>query len=169
MLQSEQLDTTLVLAANDQIAAGLLIQRLPMQGTGNLAGSMVSKENEDEIGLNEHYNRIAILAGSLKKEELLTLDVETILHRLFWEEQITRFEPMQGDTAPHFACSCSRERVGRMIVSLGREEAESILSERADIEVACEFCGVQYRFDAVDAAQLFTAPVQQAPGGLEPH
>lgn len=169
MLQSEQLDTTLVLAANDQIAAGLLIQRLPMQGTGNLAGSMVSKENEDEIGLNEHYNRIAILAGSLKKEELLTLDVETILHRLFWEEQITRFEPMHGDTAPHFACSCSRERVGRMIVSLGREEAESILSERADIEVACEFCGVQYRFDAVDAAQLFTAPVQQAPGGLEPH
>ncbi len=169
MLQSEQLDTTLVLAANDQIAAGLLIQRLPMQGTGNLAGSMVSKENEDEIGLNEHYNRIAILASSLKKEELLTLDVETILHRLFWEEQITRFEPMQGDTAPHFACSCSRERVGRMIVSLGREEAESILSERADIEVACEFCGVQYRFDAVDAAQLFTAPVQQAPGGLEPH
>jgi molecular chaperone Hsp33 len=169
MLQSEQLDTTLVLAANDRIAAGLLIQRLPMQGTGNLAGSMVSKENEDEIGLNEHYNRIAILAGSLKKEELLTLDVETILHRLFWEEQITRFEPMQGDTAPHFACSCSRERVGRMIVSLGREEAESILSERADIEVACEFCGVQYRFDAVDAAQLFTAPVQQAPGGLEPH
>ena len=169
MLQSEQLDTTLVLAANDQIAAGLLIQRLPMKGTGNLAGSMVSKENEDEIGLNEHYNRIAILAGSLKKEELLTLDVETILHRLFWEEQITRFEPMHGDTAPHFACSCSRERVGRMIVSLGREEAESILSERADIEVACEFCGVQYRFDAVDAAQLFTAPVQQAPGGLEPH
>jgi len=169
MLQSEQLDTTLVLAANDQIAAGLLIQRLPMQGTGNLAGSMVSKENEDEIGLNEHYNRIAILASSLKKEELLTLDVETILHRLFWEEQITRFEPLQGDTAPRFACSCSRERVGRMIVSLGREEAESILSERADIEVACEFCGVQYHFDAVDAAQLFTAPVQQAPGGLEPH
>ena len=53
---------------------------------------------------------------------------------------------------------------------LGREEAESILSERADIEVACEFCGVQYRFDAIDAAQLFTAPlVLHVPGGLEPH
>jgi molecular chaperone Hsp33 len=170
MLQSEQLDTTLVLAANDQVAAGLLIQRLPMQGTDNLSGSMVSKENEDQIGLNEHYNRIAILASSLKREELLTLDVDTILHRLFWEESITRFEPLQGDTAPRFACSCSRERVGRMIVSLGREEAESILTERADIEVACEFCGVQYRFDAVDAAQLFTAPaVLQTPEGSGPH
>lgn len=169
MLQSEQLDTTLVLAANDQVAAGLLIQRLPLEGVGNLAGSMVSKENEDEIGLNEHYNRIAILASSLKRDELLTLDVETILHRLFWEEQITRFEPLAGDSAPRFACSCSRERVGRMIVGLGREEAESILSERADIEVACEFCGVQYRFDPVDAAQLFTAAVQQVPGGAAPH
>ena len=169
MLQSEQLDTTLVLAANDQIAAGLLIQRLPMQGSGNLAGSMVSQENEDEIGLNEHYNRIAILASSLKRDELLTLDVDTILHRLFWEEQITRFEPLQGDTAPRFACSCSRERVGKMIVGLGREEAESILAERADIEVTCEFCFVQYRFDPVDAAQLFTAAVQTLDGGSVSH
>ena len=169
MLQSEQLDTTLVLAANEQVAAGLLIQRLPIAGSGNLAGSMVSQENEDQIGLNEHYNRIAVLASSLQREELLTLDVDTILRRLFWEEQITRFEPQQGEAGPRFACSCSRERVGRMIVGLGQAEAASILSERADIEVACEFCGVQYRFDAVDAAQLFTAPVVQSPGGSTPH
>jgi len=164
MLQSEQLDTTLILAANDEVAAGLLIQRLPLEGSGNLAGSMVSRENEDQIGLNEHYQRIAILARTLKREELLTLDVETILRRLFWEEQMTRFEPLVGERAPRFSCTCSRERVGKMIVSLGREEAESILTERPDIEVACEFCGVQYRFDAVDAALLFTAPAQLAQG-----
>lgn len=34
-----------------------------------------------------------MLAGTLKREELLTLDVDTILRRLFWEEPITRFEP----------------------------------------------------------------------------
>lgn len=164
MLQSEQLDTTLVLAANDTIAAGLLIQRLPMAGSANLAGSMVSKENEDQIGLNEHYNRIAVLAASLKREELLNLDVDTILRRLFWEESLTRFEPLQGDTAPRFVCNCSRDRVGKMIVGLGREEAEDILSERGNIEVGCEFCGVQYHFDAVDAAQLFTASARLASG-----
>ena len=169
MLQSEQLDTTLVLAADDQVAAGLLIQRLPMAGTGNLAGSMVSQENEDQIGRNEDYNRISMLAKTLKREELLQLDVETVLRRLFWEEQITRFIPLAGDTAPKFACSCSRERVGRMIVGLGAAEAESILSERPDIEVACEFCGQQYRFDAIDAAQLFTDALQKAPGGNLAH
>lgn len=169
MLQSEQLDTTLVLAADGNVAAGLLIQRLPMAGAGNLAGSMVSRDNEDQIGLNEHYNRIAILARSLKAEELLQLDVDTVLHRLFWEEPLTRFEPLIGPSAPRFACSCSRERVAKMIVSLGREEAQSILSEREDIEVGCEFCGVQYRFDAVDAAQLFTDAAQLLQGNAGPH
>jgi molecular chaperone Hsp33 len=169
MLQSEQLDTTLVLAANDTVAAGLLIQRLPMAGVGNLAGSMVSKENEDQIGVNEHYNRIAVLASSLKREELLTLDVDTILRRLFWEEQITRFEPMVGPTAPRFSCNCSRERVGKMIHALGQEEVEEILTERGDVEVACEFCGVQYRFDPVDAAQLFTDAARLAQSGPDVH
>lgn len=165
MLQSEQLDTTLVLAADANVAAGLLIQRLPMAGSANLAGSMVSKENEDAIGRNEDYRRISILARSLKAEELLTLDVDTILRRLFWEESLTRFEPLTGAQGPRFACNCSRERVGRMIVGLGQEEAASILQERADIEVGCEFCGLQYRFDPVDAAQLFTDPLQQSGGG----
>jgi molecular chaperone Hsp33 len=159
MLQSEQLDTTLVLAADSKVAAGLLIQRLPLEGEGNLAGSNVSKANEDEIGLNEHYNRISILAASLKREELLELDVDTILRRLFWEEKVLRFEP----ETPRFACTCSRERVGNMIRGLGQDEAEGIVAERGAIDVGCDFCGQQYRFDAVDAAQLFTAPGDQPP------
>ena len=169
MLQSEQLDTTLVLAADGSIAAGLLIQRLPIAGANNLAGSMVSQDNEDQIGLNEHYNRISILAKSLKREELLTLDVETILRRLFWEESLTRFEPLQGDAAPRFVCTCSRERVARMIVGLGQEEVDSIVAERGDVEVGCEFCGAQYRFDAVDAAQLFVAPEFRGETDLSAH
>ncbi len=155
MLQSEQLDTTMVLAANDKVAAGLLIQRIPMQGAGNLEGnlpgSMVSKRNEDEIGLNEHYNRLAVFAASLKQEELLTLNANEILHRLFWEEAVIRYEPLPVK----FACTCSRERVSNMILSLGQAEVEGILAERGDVEVSCEFCGQQQRFDPVDAAQIF--------------
>jgi len=159
MLQSEQLDTKLVLAADNKVAAGLLIQRLPVAGEGNLAGSLVSQAKEDEIGLNEDFNRISILAGSLTREELLELDSDAILHRLFWEEKLMRFEPQ----TPHFACTCSRERVANMIRGLGREEAEGILAERGEIDVGCEFCGQQYRFDAVDAAQIFTSPGDQPP------
>ena len=159
MLQSEQLDTTLVLAADDKTAAGLLIQRLPIKGEGNLAAK-ASMADEDEIGRNEDYNRISILAASLKSEELLQLDADTILRRLFWEEKLIRLETL----APSFACSCSRDRVSNMIRSLGADEVESILSERNDVEVGCDFCGLQYRFDAVDAAQIFTSVDKQVPG-----
>ncbi|HJV96219.1 MAG TPA: Hsp33 family molecular chaperone HslO, partial [Albitalea sp.] len=159
MLQSEQLDTKLVLAANDEVAAGLLIQRLPVEGSGNLAG----QRNEDEIGLNEAYKRIALLAGTLTREELLTLDADTILHRLFWEEPLLRFEPLAGATGPRFACSCSRERVGRMLKSLGRDEIDGIVVEQGRVEIACDFCGTKYHFDAVDVGELFTAMLNQPP------
>ena len=159
MLQSEQLDTRLILAADGNVAAGLLIQRLPVKGQGNLEGQASRQANEDEIGQNEDYQRIAMLAGTLKSEELLTLDVDTILHRLFWQEPITRFEPL----TPSFACSCSRERVGNMLRSLGTDEIESIIAERGQVDVACEFCGAQYGFDPVDAAQIFTHQLRQPP------
>ena len=164
MLQSEQLDTTLVLAANDTTAAGLLIQRLPIKGEGNLAAK-ASMEDEDEIGRSEDYNRISILAASLTPDELLNLDAETILRRLFWEEKLVRFEPL----TPSFACSCNRERVSNMIRSLGTEEVESILAERGEVEVGCDFCGEQYRYDAVDAAHIFTSAEAQPPAPSSLH
>ena len=159
MLQSEQLDTRLVLEANDEVAAGLLIQRLPVEGAGNLEGSAV-RRNEDDIGLNENFNRIAMLAATLTREELLSLPAERILHRLFWEETLRVFEP----ETPRFACTCSRDRVRNMLRGLGREESDSLIAERGEVEVGCEFCGLQYRFDAVDVGEMFTPERDQPPG-----
>ena len=156
MRQSEQLDTKLVLAANENVAAGLLIQRLPAEGTANIGGD----QPMDPAEQLEHFNRIATLAGSLTGDELLALDIETILRRLFWQEKILRFDPQ----TPRFSCTCSRERVAGMIRGLGQEEADSILAERGEIDVGCDFCGKHYRFDAVDAAQIFTAPGDSPPG-----
>lgn len=155
MLQSEQLDTRLVLAADGEMAAGLLIQRMPVEGDGNLG----QERNEDAIGIHEDFNRIAMLAATLTREELLTLPTQTILHRLFWEEKVRVFEP----AAPRFACTCSRERVRNMLRGLGREESDSLIAERGSVEVGCEFCGLQYRFDAVDVGEMFTPGRDQPP------
>lgn len=165
MLQSEQLDTVLVLAADDKVAAGLLIQRLPIEGEGNLAGKTDSLMRESVLGQSEDFSRISILTKSIKREELLGLDAETILHRLYWEEPLARFEPFMGDNGPRFACRCNRERVGNMIRSLGTEEVEGIIAEQGQVEVGCDFCGAQYRFDPVDAAGLFTGLPPDLPAG----
>lgn len=184
MLQSQQLDTRLVLAANDEFAAGLLIQRMPVAGAANLAGASAARD-EDQIGMNEDYKRIALLAGTLQRDELLTLDAAVLLRRLFWQETLRLFEPRQRAPAPQpglampmaggpaapapalplrpqFACSCSRERVATMLRGLGAQEIGSLIAEHGQAEIGCDFCGAQYHFDPVDAAGLFT------PGSIQP-
>ena len=74
-----------------------------------------------------------------------------------------RFEPQAGASGPRFACSCSRERVAAMLKGLGQQEADSIIAEQGQIEVSCDFCGQQERFDAVDMGRLFTPAAQQSP------
>ena len=61
------------------------------------------------------------------------------------------------------SCSCSRQRVGNMMRALGEKEVRSVVAERGTVEVSCDYCGQQYLFDSVDAAQLFAEPGQQPP------
>ncbi len=150
MLQSEQLATRFVLAANDEVAAGLMLQRMP---AGDGAG-------HDPLAPHEDFERITALGGSLTSTELLTLDADTILHRLFWQETVMRYAPRAVD----FRCSCSRERVRGMLLALGREEIEDIVAEQTQVEVGCDFCGEQYRFDAVDVGEMFAPPSAQSAG-----
>ena len=89
-----------------------------------------------------------------------TLADAEILHRLYSEDDVRLFEP-----APvYFRCRCSRERVGRMLQSLGEAETRSVLAERGEVEVRCDFCNRAYVFDAVDVAQLFNAGVAGGSG-----
>lgn len=160
MLQSEQLDTRLVLAADDRCAAGLLIQRLPVEGEARLPGSAWKSGDENAIGRSEDFNRIATLAGTLTRDELLALAPQQILRRLFWDETLRLFEPLQ----PRFSCTCSRQRVDNMLKGLGRAEIDSVVAERGEVEVGCDFCGAMYRFDAVDVGGLFAPERDQGRG-----
>ena len=144
MERSEQIPTRLWLAADDHAAFGLLLQRMPQQG-GKLPADF------DDDG----WRRVTTLAQTLTREEMLQLPVEAILKRLFWECPMTPLERRQ----PAFACTCSRDKVGAMLKMLGQSEVDSILAERGEVAVTCEFCNNDYRFDAVDSAQLFATEV----------
>ena len=132
--QSEQLSTRLWLFADPQRAAGLLLQELP--GTAN-------RDPQD-------WERIQILADTLTAEEMLSLDCETLLHRLFHEEQVRLYDP----EPVAFRCSCSSEKISTTLVALGQEELKSIIHEHGEIQVDCQFCGAHYRFDAQDVERL---------------
>lgn len=133
--QSEQLPTRLLLACDGQRAAGLLLQKLP-------------GEEGDEDG----FRRASALFDTLGAEELLALPPAEVVHRLFHEEA----PQLVGEKPLRFACSCSRERVEGMLVSLGREEADAAVDAGGGTaSVLCEFCGQDYGFDAPQIAALF--------------
>ncbi|MFB9244102.1 Hsp33 family molecular chaperone HslO [Massilia antarctica] len=146
MLRSEQLDTRLWLAADDGVSRGLLLQKLPRHSGKD---DQIKQSSEaDEL---ETWNRAVMLASTLKQEELLSTDIQTLMNRLFWEETIRVFEPAH----PRFHCSCTREKVGNMLKMLGREEVDGALDELGQLAIDCDFCGKHYSFDKVDCAQLF--------------
>jgi molecular chaperone Hsp33 len=139
--QSEQLPTRLLLAADGQRAAGLMLQKLP-----------------GDEGDADGWTRAGALFDTLGDAELLSTPAPVLLHRLFHEEhpQILTERPVR------FGCSCSHERVASMLQSLGEEEATAALADGV-AEVRCEFCGQGYRFTTAEIAELFALP----PVGVE--
>ena len=85
------------------------------------------------------------------KTALGALDHLTQLTRLFHEEEVRIFDPLSVE----FKCTCSRERSGNAIRSVGQEEAEDILKDKGKISMDCQFCSAHYNFKAVDVAELF--------------
>ena len=146
--QSEQLPTRLLLACDGHAAAGLMLQKLP-----------------GDEGDDDGFRRVGALFDTLNASELLALPSAEVIHRLFHEEapQLVGEKPLQ------FGCSCSRERVEAMLVSLGREEADAAIEAgEGEARIHCEFCGQEYRFDAAGMAELFRQAAAEAPASETP-
>jgi len=141
---SEQLPTRLVLAADGERAGGMLLQKLPSATVGGEgSGALLQQAWED---LRSGFD-------TLSPEQLLAAAAEESLRRVFGAHDCRLF----GPTPVRFACRCSNERVASLVRSLGVEEARAALASEGALTVTCEFCGRDYRYDAVDIAQLFAA------------
>jgi molecular chaperone Hsp33 len=149
---SEQLPTRLWLHASATGVSGMLLQRLSDDSVSGRTGDGRSHASFDPVEIEDAWRRVQLLGDTLKPDELRSLSDREILHRLFAEDDVRLFEP-----APvFFRCRCSRERVLGMLKSLGAEEVRSILAERGNVEVRCDFCNRAYQFDPVDMEQLFS-------------
>lgn len=137
---SQQLPSRFWLRADASHARGLLLQQMPADRLPDAEARAASWEH------------VVTLADTLSDEELLGLDNQTILHRLYHQEEVRLFDaqPLQ------FACSCSRERSARALVSLGEVDARALLEEQGgEVTIDCQFCNARYQFDAADVIQLF--------------
>jgi molecular chaperone Hsp33 len=144
MLRSDQLETRLWLSADASCAAGLLLQKMP--GDGGHA----HVEPDEDI-----WPRVTTLTDTLRNEELLRLPAVELIRRLYNEEDVRVFDAQ----SVAFRCTCSRERVARMLKMMGRDDVHALLDEQGVAEVTCEFCNAKYSFDKVDAEQVFASAV----------
>jgi len=142
--RSEQLAGHFLLVADEQGCAGFLLQQLPAQ--------LVT----DPDSRAEEWSAITQLATTLSDEELLNLDSEQVLYRLFHQHQVKLFPPRHVS----YQCSCSRERTARALHAIGEEEIMDILAEQGAVEIGCEFCGKQYHFEESELRLLFESPTE---------
>jgi molecular chaperone Hsp33 len=138
MQNSEQLATRLWLAADGERAAGMLLQKLPTPGDAADAP-------------DDDWNRVTLLGSTVRPAELLSLETETLVRKVFAGEDIRLFKPHPV----RFACACSEARVANALLLIGQEEVEQVLAEQGKVEVACEFCNRKYSFDRAGALGLF--------------
>lgn len=134
--QSEQISTRVWLAVNDTAAAGMLLQLMPGQDT-------VQREQFWEYAVQ--------LGQTVSEEELLTLDNQTLLYRLYNETEVRVFDSRHTE----FQCRCSLDKMRQVINILGEKEAQELLEEQGKIDIRCDFCNKEYLFDAIDVAMLF--------------
>jgi len=134
--QSEQLAARLFLAASPSGTSGLFLQKMPSTDQRNADG----------------WTRIEALASTVRPEELLDLPGEEVLTRLFHEETVRLFDKkaVTGHSPE------DREKVGNMLLSLGREEVYAALRERGEIVIRDDLGNREYRFDKAAIDELFS-------------
>ena len=142
-VQSEQIPTACalgVLVAPDQTvsaAGGYLIQLLPGAG-------------EDVIGkIESGVRRVgpvsALLARGVPPDELL----RRVLSE--FEVKVVERDPVE------YRCGCSRERVSRALLSMGRDELRAMIDEQGGAQLTCQFCDAVYDFSRSDLEELLDA------------
>lgn len=137
-LQSEQLPSWFYFYCENDTVAGFMLQALPAQ---------ICKDVEQR---EEDWQRVQYLADTLQPQELLHLEFESILYRLYHEETVRVFDA----NAVRFYCPCSTEKMERALLQIGENELRDIVKEQGKIETQCHFCHRKYVFKEAEVELL---------------
>ncbi len=141
--QSEQLGSVIKLAADGELAAGLLLQQLP-------AANAAAGARQDP----EQWRELSLLGATLSAAEQLSLGHTEQLTRLFHEHPLNLREAQPVA----FRCSCSEQRTINALLALGGDELRAIIAEQPVTEVVCQFCNYPYSFSAGQLQALLDQP-----------
>ncbi|MEJ6558722.1 MAG: Hsp33 family molecular chaperone HslO [Candidatus Thioglobus sp.] len=133
--QSEQLESRLWVSSTQENLCAMLLQKMP----------------EADQHDSEGWHRVGTLSGTITQDELISLDAESLLHRLFHEETLQLFN---ADWVG-YECEQSKERFEKIIYDLGEQDARDLLKERGEIAIHNEICNEHLFFDEQDVDRIF--------------
>ncbi|MEE2662306.1 MAG: Hsp33 family molecular chaperone HslO [Pseudomonadota bacterium] len=150
--ESDQLEVAVNIRAEKTAShrwrsGGLLMQKIPPDGRPLESGE------SDNTEFQENWRRARVFANNVRGEELLDdgLHPHDLLMRLFERDGVRVFDPLFLENR----CRCSNKRVEMMLKSFPKEEIE-VLRVDGVVTIKCEFCGVDYKFEEYDIAQIYT-------------
>ncbi len=132
---------------SEQIDTAVFIRVKFTDGVCDYAGGVIMQimpgaKEESMRGAEDLMQEIA-------KEEFTTAD--DIIQRYFQDIEECNLYTL----FPEYRCNCSRKKIGDIIVSLGENEAYSIIDEQGKITVHCHYCNKDYNFNIHDVDRLF--------------
>jgi molecular chaperone Hsp33 len=134
-------------------AGGLMVQHLSPEGGSASAGDRL-KGDGSGYEPDESWERTRLLAETVEDHELIdpTLPPASLLMRLFHEDGVRAY----GARPVEARCSCSRERLGRLLRQLEKEGNGGLAASDGMIEARCEFCSTVYRYPPDEVAASAT-------------
>lgn len=145
-------DLTYYFAVSEQVPSsvglGVLMNRCnTVRQAGGFIVQLMPGAEEAVIGqLERNLGRISPVTSMLDQGMTPEQMLETVLEGL---------EPVMADTLPaSFECGCSRRKIEKVLISLGRKEIEDMIAEGQEIEVNCQFCNQHYRFGVDELKEL---------------
>lgn len=115
-------------------AGGFIIQMLP--GASELVADLITYRLQEIPSITELIEK--------------GMTIEEILEFIFEDMNLNILDSLE----PKFKCDCSRERVEKALISIGRKDLEEIYNEGKEEEITCHFCNTSYVFSNDDIGEL---------------
>lgn len=145
-------DLTYYFATSEQVPSsvglGVLMERdnTVKQAGGFIIQLMPFTEDEVINRLEENLSKVASVTSMLESGKTPEEILQTILDGFDIEFNET--------SQTQFACNCSKERIEKALISIGREEIKDMIADGEPIEVKCHFCNKAYVFTIEDLENI---------------
>ncbi len=132
------------------VAVGVLVAPdLSVLAAGGILIQMMPDATSDDIAIVER--RVAELPQVTSLLHAGEMPEDLLVHILGGDVKILAKHPIR------FACTCGKERLGRILLSLGKQELTEMVEEQGQAELICHFCGGKYLFDRDELQTLCDA------------